>query len=43
MLMVNGMHNNPQYSSWAKNVKSLLESMGVYDAWVFGVGMPMSS
>jgi hypothetical protein len=38
MLMVNDMHNNPQYKSWAKNVKELLESMGFYDVWMFGVG-----
>jgi hypothetical protein len=38
MLMLNDMENNPQAKSWAKNVKCMLESMGFYDVWIFGVG-----
>ena len=38
-LMYRNLDNNPTHMSWARNVKTLLQSTGLYEAWVNqGVG-----
>ena len=38
-LMYRTLDNNPTHMSWARNVKTLLQSTGLYEAWVNqGVG-----
>ena len=38
-LMYRNSDNNPTQMSWASNIKTLLQSIGLYDAWVNqGVG-----
>jgi len=32
--MYRSLDNNPTYMSWASNVKTLLQSIGLYEAWV---------
>ena len=38
-LMYRTLDNNPTHMSWARNVKTLLQSTGIYEDWVNqGVG-----
>jgi hypothetical protein len=38
--MLSDIEKNPTIVTWAKNVRHILENMGFYEAWIFGVGNP---
>jgi hypothetical protein len=39
-LMLSDMQKTPNVEIWTKKVKNTLESMGFFEAWIFGVGNP---
>jgi hypothetical protein len=38
--MLSDIQKNPNVTSWAINVKRLLETYGFYDVWLYGTGNP---